>query len=132
MRSGELKTKRQTWSNFRHQKSPRYISVAIAIAIALRIALGGWSWRDAATAAAMTVIYPFGEWAIHVYLLHLKPFEFRGRTIELPTAYAHRTHHERPNHMGLILLGPIEVAGLCGLLVPLVTLPILLLGTGPF
>ena len=24
-------------------------------------------------AAASLIIYPFGEWAIHVYLLHMKP-----------------------------------------------------------
>lgn len=68
----------------------------------------------------MLVIYPFGEWAIHVYLLHLRPFRMRGRRVELPTARSHREHHEAPNHMGLILLGPVEVALLGGLAVPIV------------
>ena len=68
----------------------------------------------------MAFVYPFGEWAIHVYLLHARPFRLRGRRMELPTTRSHRMHHERPNHMGLILLGPLEVALLGGLAVPLV------------
>ena len=48
----------------------------------------------------MLAVYPFGEWAIHVYLLHAKPFRLRGRRVELPTVEAHREHHERPNYSG--------------------------------
>src|SRR3954452_16516337 len=116
----EVKTLGHAWAEFRAKRSPRIIGVGIVLALAARLALGGWSWRDAAAAAAMLLVYPFGEWAIHVYLLHLKPFRWRGRRVELMTAASHRPHHERPHHLGLILLGPLEAVALMALAVPIV------------
>jgi hypothetical protein len=116
----EVKTLGHAWREFRSNRSPKIIACAIVAAAALRIALGSFTWRDAVAAVAMLVVYPFGEWAIHVYLLHLEPFRLRGQRVELPTARAHREHHERPNHLGLILLAPIEAAGLLALAVPVV------------
>jgi hypothetical protein len=116
----EVKTLDHAWREFRSNRSPKVIAAGIVGAAALRIGLGGFSWRDAVAAAAMLAVYPFGEWAIHVYLLHLRPFRFRGRSVELPTAASHRQHHERPNHLGLILLAPLEAAALLLLAVPVV------------
>jgi hypothetical protein len=116
----EVKTLDHAWREFRSNRSPKVIAAGIAGAAALRIGVGGFSWRDAVAAAAMLAVYPFGEWAIHVYLLHLRPFRFRGRSVELPTAASHRQHHERPNHLGLILLAPLEAAALLLLAVPVV------------
>jgi len=116
----EVKTLDHAWREFRANRSPKIIAAAIVAAGALRIALGGFTWRDAVAAAGMLAVYPFGEWAIHVHLLHLKPFRMRGRRVELPTAKAHREHHERPNHLGLILLAPLEAAALLALAVPVV------------
>jgi hypothetical protein len=116
----DVKTLGHAWREFRANRSPKIIAAAIVAAAAMRIALGGLDWRDAVAAAAMLVVYPFGEWAIHVYLLHLKPFRLRGRRVELATAKAHREHHERPNHLGLILLAPLEAAALLLLAVPVV------------
>jgi hypothetical protein len=116
----ELKTLGGAWRDFSARRSPRILAMLVAATLGLRVALGDWGWQDAAAAAAMLAVYPFGEWAIHVYLLHLPPFRWRGRRAELPTSRSHREHHERPSHMGLILLGPVEVALLGGLAVPLV------------
>jgi len=41
-------------------------------------------------------VTPFVEWAIHVYLLHARPFELFGRRIEMLSAREHRAHHEAP------------------------------------
>jgi hypothetical protein len=119
-RGGEVKTLGHAWREFRSNRSPKVIAAGIVAAAALRIALGAFTWRDAVAAAAMLAVYPFGEWAIHVHLLHLEPFRFRGRRVELATAKAHREHHERPNHLGLILLAPLEAAALMLLAVPVV------------
>jgi hypothetical protein len=116
----DVKTLDHAWREFRANRSPKIIAAAIVAAAALRIALGGFTLRDAVAAAGMLFVYPFGEWAIHVYLLHLKPFRFHGRRVELATAKAHREHHERPNHLGLILLAPLEAAALLLLAVPAV------------
>jgi hypothetical protein len=66
------------------------------------------------------VIYPFGEWAIHVYLLHAKPITVRGRRYELPTTRDHRYHHRHPNNLMTLLLDKKELAELLLLAVPLV------------
>jgi sterol desaturase/sphingolipid hydroxylase (fatty acid hydroxylase superfamily) len=116
----EIKTLAHARRAFLAKRSPKLIGAAIAVLAAARIALGAPSWRDAVAVLAMLVVYPLGEWAIHVYLLHLKPFRVRGRRVELPTARAHREHHEQPNDLGLILLAPLEVALLLLVAVPLV------------
>jgi Fatty acid hydroxylase superfamily len=116
----EVKTLDHAWREFRANRSPKVIALAIVVAGGLRIALGQFTWRDAVAAVAMLVVYPFGEWAIHVYLLHMRPFRFRGRRVELPSSKSHREHHERPNYLGLILLAPIEAAALLLLAVPVV------------
>jgi hypothetical protein len=85
-----------------------------------RIAIGELSWRDLVAVAAMTVIYPFGEWAIHVYLLHAKPVRWRGRRVELPTTRDHRYHHEHPNNLMTLLLDAKELAEILLLAVPVV------------
>jgi Fatty acid hydroxylase superfamily len=116
----EVKTLGHAWSEFHAKRSPKIIAAGIVLLAAARIVVGHWSWRDPAALAAMLVIYPFGEWAIHVYLLHLKPFKLRGKRVELGTARAHREHHEAPNDLNLILLAPAEALALLLLAVPLV------------
>jgi hypothetical protein len=114
----DVKTRRAAWREFRTHRSPWVLWAGIAGAAALRVALGRFTWWDLAAAAAMLVIYPFGEWAIHVHLLHLRPFRFRGRTVELATAASHRRHHEDPHDLGMILLAPLEAAALLLVAVP--------------
>jgi sterol desaturase/sphingolipid hydroxylase (fatty acid hydroxylase superfamily) len=114
----DVKTLGAAWREFRRKRSPWILAAGIVTLAAIRALVGDPSWRDAVAFAAMLTIYPFGEWAIHVYLLHLKPFRLRGRRVELATAKAHREHHEAPNDLGLILLAPIEAAGLLLLAVP--------------
>jgi hypothetical protein len=111
----------QARAEFLRHRSPPILIVAVTLAVAARVVLGGApSGWDALALAAMLGVFPFGEWAIHVYLLHLPPFRWRGRRVELLTTASHRQHHERPHHLGLILLGPVEALALLALVVPLV------------
>jgi hypothetical protein len=116
----DVKTLDHAWREFRANRSPKIILFAILAALALRLVLGDFTYWDAVALVAMIAVYPFGEWAIHVYLLHAKPVRLRGRRVELPSSKAHREHHERPNYLGLILLAPIEAAALLLLAVPAV------------
>jgi hypothetical protein len=128
--SREVKTLSDAWREFLRKRSPWMIAAAILAAGGLRLAIGDLGWRDAVAAAAMLVVYPFGEWAIHVYLLHMKPFRIAGRRVESPAARDHREHHQQPNDLGLILLGPKELAQLLLLAVPAtVALGALVVGT---
>jgi hypothetical protein len=115
----EVKTLGHAWREFRAKRSPKVLGAGIAAAAAVRIAYGGFSWRDLVAVAGIAAIYPFGEWAIHVYLLHMPPFEVRGRQIYLPTSKAHWEHHQQPADLGMILLAPQEAAALLGAVVPL-------------
>jgi hypothetical protein len=106
------------WAEFRRKRGPWVIAAAILLALAVRLALGPPGWDDAGAAAFILLAYPFGEWAIHVYLLHLPPFELRGRTVELATTRAHRAHHESPRSLDLINFSPAEALAILLLAVP--------------
>jgi hypothetical protein len=90
----------------------------IALA-AVRIAIGDFGWQDAAAVGAMLVIYPFGEWAIHVYLLHMRPVQVGDRKVDTVAARAHRAHHREPNDLDMILLYWWQSAFLLLVAVPL-------------
>jgi hypothetical protein len=116
----EVKTLGHAWREFSAKRSPKLLALGIAAMLAARIVVADFGWRDLVALAAMLVVYPFGEWAIHVYLLHLKPFAMRGRRVELATARSHREHHEAPNDLYMILLAPVEALALLLAAVPLV------------
>jgi hypothetical protein len=118
----EITTIGAAWRRFRSKRAPQVIALALLAAVLARALVGGWSWRDAAAAAAMVVIYPFGEWAIHVHLLHLPPV----RGFELPTARAHRMHHEQQARLDLINFSPLEALAVLGLAVPVAVAPLAL------
>src|SRR5687767_11268332 len=130
----EVKTLSHAWREFRAKRSPRVLGAGIVLSLVARVIVGVPGWEDAAAAAAMAAIYPFGEWAIHVYLLHMPPFRFRGRTVYLATSKSHWAHHKQPKNLNMILLAPREAMALLGLAVPaaiaLLGLPIWLLA-GP-
>jgi hypothetical protein len=107
---------------FARRHSPWMILGAIAALAVVRALIGDLTWRDAVAVGAMLVVYPFGEWAIHVYLLHAKPIRIRGRLVELPTTRDHRYHHRHPNNLMTLLLDAKELAQLLLLAVPAVVL----------
>jgi hypothetical protein len=110
LRTPDIKTPREAWAVFSRKRAPRMLFTAVAIAVAARLALGAFTWRDAAAVAAMLVIYPFGEWAIHVYLLHSK--------LDLATTRSHMEHHADPHDLNLINFGPGEALAILLLAAP--------------
>jgi hypothetical protein len=129
MLSREVKTLAKARREFAGKRSPRVLLAGIAALLAVRVAVGGFDWRDVAAVTVALAVYPFGEWAIHVYLLHMKPLRIRGRRLDAAPARAHREHHEAPNDLSMILLAPGEAAALLLLAVPVaVGVPALLIG----
>jgi len=120
LRGADVKTIGAAWLLFRSQLAPRVLMAGVVAALVLRIVVGDFGWRDLVAAALMVPVYVFGEWAIHVHLLHLRPFRWRGREVELITAAEHRSHHELPHNLLGALLGAREAFVLLGLAVPLV------------
>ena len=119
MRSGEVNSLGQARREFLRKESPWALGAGILALVVLRATVGELTWRDAVAVAAMLAIYPFGEWAIHVYLLHAKPIRFRGRKIETVAARAHRAHHGDPNDLDMVLLYWWQAAFLMLVAVPL-------------
>ena len=115
---GDVKTLREARRQFARKPSPWIIGTGIVALVAVRVAVGAPSWRDAVAVAAMLIVYPFGEWAIHVYLLHMRPRRVGSRRIDPPAARSHRAHHREPNDLSMILLEPKELAQLLLLAVP--------------
>ena len=95
------------------------IGAGVVVLIVLRAGIGDLTWRDAVAVAAMLAIYPFGEWAIHVYLLHAKPVRIRGRKYETVAARAHRAHHQDPTDLDMVLLYWWQAAFLMVVAVPI-------------
>ncbi|MDX6582041.1 MAG: hypothetical protein QOI10_1225 [Solirubrobacterales bacterium] len=121
----EVKTLGDAIREFAKRHSPWMIGGAVVLLIVVRALIDEpLAWRDAVAVGAMLVIYPFGEWAIHVYLLHAKPIELRGQTYELPTTRDHRYHHRHPNNLMTLLLDAQELAELLLIAVPVVVLAI--------
>src|SRR3954452_21181220 len=124
LHSSELKTPREAWGVFSRKRAPRMLFAAVVIALVARLAIGEFGWQDVAAVAAMLVIYPFGEWAIHVYLLHSKA--------DLATTRAHMEHHAEPHDLDLINFGPGEALAILLVAAPLsVALASLLLALLP-
>jgi hypothetical protein len=119
MRSGEVSSLGQARREFLRKESPWVIGGGILALVILRGVLGDLTWRDAVAVAALLAIYPFGEWAIHVYLLHAKPINLRGRQVETVAARAHRAHHGDPNDLDMVLLYWWQAGALMVFAVPL-------------
>ena len=90
MSSGEVSSIGQARGEFLRKESPWALGAGILVLVVLRGFVGDFSWRDGVAVAAMLAIYPFGEWAIPVYLLHARPMRIRGREIETVAAREHR------------------------------------------
>ncbi|HEV3230521.1 MAG TPA: sterol desaturase family protein [Solirubrobacteraceae bacterium] len=102
---GDHRSLGDCWRSFQSRTSPRILAGAIVVALALRLGLGHWGWRDAVVALSIIGLTPFGEWAIHVYLLHARPVRLgTRRRIDLPTAREHREHHFAPAILDGVLI----------------------------
>ena len=119
MRSGEVSSLGQARREFLRKESPWVIGAGILALVVLRAVIGELTWRDVVAVVALLAIYPFGEWAIHVYLLHAKPLRVRGREVETVAARAHRAHHGDPNDLDMVLLYWWQAAFLMMVAVPL-------------
>ncbi len=111
---------------FARWRSPQVILTLLLLTLAGRILVGNWSWWDLLVPALILAAQPFTEWLIHVFLLHFKPREMGGRTIDPLVSRKHRAHHADPKDVGLVFV-PMPalfglVFGLAAVLLP--TMPL--------
>lgn len=108
------------WRAFAGRRTPPLLGAAIVAALALRIALGNYDWRDVVVGVGVVALTPLAEWAIHVYLLHARPFRFAGRRVDLLAAREHRAHHEAPAELDGVLIPRYAVL----IFIPLIALTV--------
>jgi Fatty acid hydroxylase superfamily len=89
---------------FLRKQSPWAIGAGILVLAVVRLLAGDVTWRDAVAVAGMVAVYPFGEWAIHVFVLHAKPLRMGRRKVDTMAAQAHRAHHQEPNDLNMVAL----------------------------
>lgn len=88
---------------YRHA-SPIILTALAAGFIGARFYLGNWQWADLVAPVIIVLGWPVLEWLIHVHLLHMRPFQLFGRTIDLSVARSHRHHHTVPNDISNITI----------------------------
>jgi len=76
----------------------------VAAFIGARAFLGPPEWSDLATVGIFVVFEPFIEWVVHSRILHARPRQILGRTVELSAARGHRRHHQDPTNLELVFV----------------------------
>lgn len=92
---------------FRHG-SPRLLAAHLLVLLALRLAHGGFGPRDLLVMVGVAIYWPLQEWVLHVHVLHMQPFRWRGRTVDTLMAKIHRAHHREPWRLDFVFL-PVKV-----------------------
>ncbi|MEY2478316.1 MAG: hypothetical protein QOG87_3631 [Actinomycetota bacterium] len=115
---------------FVRHPSARLLLALSAGSSLVRVGLGRWTAWDALIPLIILALEPFTEWVIHVVLLHWKPRQVGGRSIDPLIARKHRAHHRDPKDAELVFV-PMQVlvtAVTVGAVLYLVLLPTLRLG----
>lgn len=84
------------------------------VAVSIRVGLGDFRWSDGLIVLGVLIVWPFLEWAIHVFGLHLEarqvgPFEvgpvrIPSFQLDLAVARTHRAHHLNPWQLDHVMI----------------------------
>ena len=97
-------TLRDAWQQFWRHPSPRIILTALVGGVTARIVVGGYHLTDLWLPLVMLASFPLVEWVVHVFVLHYRPVEVAGRTIDTRLARDHRAHHADPRDLPLVFI----------------------------
>jgi hypothetical protein len=103
-----VRTLRQAAVLFFHHGSPRLLAVHLLVLVALRLAHGGFGLGDLLAMLGVAIYWPLQEWVMHIHVLHMQPFVWRGRRIDTLMARVHRAHHREPWNLDFVFL-PVKV-----------------------
>lgn len=116
MRASDLTTKQATLGAFLRSGSGRVISTVVVLALVGRSVIGGFGVLDLLVIGISLPLVGFVEWTIHLFLLHAPAESLRMR--RLGTGRGHREHHADPDHLGWLLLTPVD-AGVFAVMIAL-------------
>jgi hypothetical protein len=112
----------ETGAEFWRHPSPWIIATTFVGALVARVAVGEWSLSDLWAPAVFLALFPVIEWVVHVFVLHWRPREVAGVTLDTQLARKHREHHASPRDIPLVFI-PWQT--LLGVVAVLVTVPLL-------
>jgi hypothetical protein len=84
---------------FWRRPTPWILCGATALAASARIVVGGWTTTDLLVVVALVLGFPVMEWVVHVVLLHWRPREVGGITLDPLVSRKHRSHHADPTNL---------------------------------
>jgi hypothetical protein len=102
---------------FVRRKTPQLMAGYLAANVANRAVRGRLRADDLVVAAAVVAAQPFTELVIHTRLLHRKPTQLAGRTIDPVAARDHRAHHNDPKDLRWVFVPMPTLLGGFGLFV---------------
>ena len=76
--------------------SPRLLVLQLAVLIPIRLWIGQFGVSDAWMVLGLALYWPVQEWALHAWLLHMRPFTVFGYRVDPMAARYHRKHHKQP------------------------------------
>ena len=116
------RTVRGALAIFSQHGPARILMACFVAALAVRAVAGPPGWADLILVALLALFHPFLEWALHVFVLHSRPWRLFGRRYDLRWARSHRAHHRDPWDLRWVFM-PMPQSGIAlGLLVGLIGL----------
>ena len=103
-RTKEQVTLVDTFRAFWRYPSPWMITAAMVLTLAARIVVGDWRLGDLWGPAVLVALFPVLEWVVHVFVLHWRPREVAGVTLDTLLARKHREHHTDPRDVPLVFI----------------------------
>lgn len=109
----------QAFKVFLSHPSPLILVLTLIVLGVLRWQAGSLGWRDAAIALGLLALFPINEWMIHAFILHYRPRQIMGRTVDFYLPQTHRRHHADPwnltwvfvpRHVHALVLGFLSLA----------------------
>lgn len=89
---------------FWRHPSPWIIGASLVAAATARSRHRGFAARELIAPAATVALFPAIEWGIHVGILHWRPREVGGVTVDSLVARKHREHHADPRDLPLVFI----------------------------
>ena len=94
----------EAFAVFRRYPSPWVLTAMLIVSTVTRIIIGGVSWGDPIVVAVALAAFPFFEWMVHVFILHVRPRRIAGVRVDPLLSRKHREHHADPRYVPLIFI----------------------------
>ena len=93
-----------TFRAFWRYPSPWMIAGALILTLTARIVMGDWRLGDLWGPVVLVALFPVLEWVVHVFVLHWRPRDVAGVTLDTLLARKHREHHTDPRDVPLVFI----------------------------